>query len=445
MNELYSPHNLEAEQSVIGALLLEPELIYDAAEKLKPSHFYIVAHRIIYETILKQVESGKPVDIVTLGAELSQHDAFKDREVITYLADLAGTVPTTATFGRYVELVLEEAIRRQIFMLGKRLMEKARDRSEQVADILDKAEQHVLSLSMAAADDGPQPIGEIAGERWNYLYSTRNNPGVLGISTGFVDLDRMLGGLEPGEYILLAARPSMGKTACSLQIARHVAGLGKGTVLFYSLEMSKEMLADRYVCADAKLSHTKLKRRELTEQEWDKGAQALIQLSQLDLRIDDRANTTSAMRSIARKVKRESGLALIVIDYLQFIGDKPERGHNSQNDIVSAISKRLKGLAKELRVPVIALSQLSRATERRGDHRPMLSDLRDSGSLEQDADQVWFIHRPEYYNPDDKPGIAEIIVAKNRNGPTGVIELSFLKQYALFGNLARTGGGKRDR
>lgn len=445
MTDMYYPHNLEAEQAVIGALLLEHDLVHDVADKLKPAHFYIGAHRIIYETILRQVESGKPVDIVTLGTELSQHEAFRDQEVITYLTEIAGTVPTTATLGRHVELVLEEAIRRQMFLLGKRLMEKARDRSEPVSEILNKAEQHVLSLSLATAEDGPQPIGDIAGERWSHLYSTRNDPDVLGISTGFIDLDKMLGGLEPGEYILLAARPSMGKTACSLQIARHVAGLGKGTVLFFSLEMSKEMIADRYVCADAKLNHTKLKRRELTEQEWDKGAQALIQLSQLDLRIDDRAITTSAMRSIARKIKRESGLALIVIDYLQFIGDKPERGHNSQNDIVSAISKRLKGLAKELRVPVIALSQLSRATERRGDNRPMLSDLRDSGSLEQDADQVWFIYRPEYYNPDDKPGIAEIIVAKNRNGPTGVIELSFLKQYALFGNLARTGGGKRDR
>lgn len=443
MSELYVPHNVEAEQAVIGALLLEPELAYDAAEKLKPAHFYVGAHRIIFETILRQLEAGKPADIVTIGSELAQHEAFAGKEVISYLAEIAGTVPTTATFSRYVELVLEEAVRRQMFMLGKRLMEKARDRSEPVTDLLDKTEQVVLSLSLSSTETGPQPIGEIAEARWQHLYSTRNDPGVLGISTGFVDLDKMLGGLEPSEYILLAARPSMGKTACSLQIARHVAGLGKGSVLFFSLEMSKEMLVDRYVCADAKLSHTKLKRRELTEEEWDKGSQALIRLSQLDLIIDDRTNTTSGIRSIARKIKRSRGLALIVVDYLQFLADKPERGQNSQNDIVSAISKRLKDLAKELQVPLIALSQLNRSTERRGDHRPMLSDLRDSGSLEQDADQVWFIHRPEYYDPDDKPGIAEIIVAKNRNGPTGVIELSFVKKYAMFGNLAKTGGWTR--
>ncbi|WP_054948957.1 replicative DNA helicase [Numidum massiliense] len=435
------PHNVDAEQAVIGTLLLEPNLIAETADKLKPEHFYIAAHRLIFETMLEQSEDGKSIDFVTLGTDLTNHQAFKGKEVISYLTELANAVPTTATLPRHIERVQEEALRREMFRTGQQLMQQAKEYNKPAVEVLDKAEQHVLSLVQFTGDtEGPESLAEAAGRRWEYLYHTKDDPSVLGVKTGFVDVDNMLGGLQPAEFILLAARPSMGKTALSLQIAKNIAAAGKGAVLYFSLEMSKDMLVDRLICAEAGLDHVKIKNRTLTEKEWDRGSKAMTEISQLNLMIDDEVSTTAAMRSVARKVKRESGLALIVIDYLQLIADKPERAQNSQNDIVTAISRRLKAMAKSLQVPVMALSQLNRATEKRGDHRPMLSDLRDSGSLEQDADQAWFIHRPEYYNPKDSPGIAEIMIAKNRNGPVGVQELSFTKQFARFGNLAATGG-----
>jgi len=442
------PYDLEAEQSVLGILLAEivdgrTDPVYDVMEQLKPQDFYIPAHRLIFENLISLVESGKPVDFVTLGTALAAHKAFQGERPISYLTDLAGSVATVHTLPMHVQKVREESTRRKMANLGTFLLNKAKEQGTTLAEALDQAERQVMALSQGLATaNGPESIAEAAERRWNYLYETRNDPNVLGIQTGFADLDRMLGGVM-NEFILLAARPSMGKTAFSLQVAENASLQGRGAVAYCSLEMSKDQLVDRMVSAGAHIDQVRIRRRELSAEEWDRGSQALTKIAQMNLFIDDEVATTAEIRSFARRIKREHGLAMLVIDYLQLIADKPERGQNSQNDIVSAISRRLKRLPKELGCPVIALSQLSRASEKRGDHRPLLSDLRDSGSLEQDADQVWFIHRPEYYNPKDKPGTAELIVAKNRNGPVGSVELAFVRQFAKFGNLARIGGETR--
>lgn len=444
------PHDMDAEQSVIGILISEiaegkTELVYDTADQLQPEDFYVPAHKVIFENLIELVESGQPADFVTLATRVGEDKAFSGERPIAYLTDLSRSVASVRTLPQHIQRVRDESARRRMISLGNYLIRKATEQGVPLAEVLDQAERKVMTLSQGLVTEKKslESIADSAQERWDYLYKTKDDPNVLGVETGFVDLDRMLGGVMP-EYILLAARPSMGKTAFSLQVAENVARLGRGAVGYCSLEMATASLVDRSISAQSHIDQVRIRRRELSEEEWERGAQAVTHIAELQLYIDDAVTTTNEIRSFARRLKREYGLAMIVIDYLQLIADKPERGQNSQNDIVSAISRRLKQLTKELGCPFVVLSQLNRSTEKRGDHRPMLSDLRDSGSLEQDADQVWFIHRPDYYNPRDKPGTAELIIAKNRNGPVGTVELAFVRQYAKFGNLAQPEeGGSR--
>lgn len=444
------PHDMDAEQSVIGILISEiaegkTELVYDTADQLRPEDFYVPAHKVIFENLIELVESGQPADFVTLATRVGEDKAFAGERPIAYLTDLSRSVASVRTLPQHIQRVRDESARRRMISLGNFLVRKATEQGVPLTEVLDQAERKVMTLSQGLITEKKslESIADSAQERWDYLYKTKDDPNVLGVETGFVDLDRMLGGVMP-EYILLAARPSMGKTAFSLQVAENVARFGRGAVGYCSLEMATASLVDRSISAQSHIDQVRIRRRELSEEEWERGAQAVTHIAEMQLFIDDAVTTTNEIRSFARRLKREYGLAMIVIDYLQLIADKPERGQNSQNDIVSAISRRLKQMTKELGCPFVVLSQLNRSTEKRGDHRPMLSDLRDSGSLEQDADQVWFIHRPDYYNPKDKPGTAEIVIAKNRNGPVGTVELAFVRQYAKFGNLAQPeGGGSR--
>lgn len=436
--ERIPPQNLEAEQSVLGAMLIEAEAIPKVLEILRPDDFYREAHSLILLATMKLFERGEAVDLVTVTEELRQRGHLEDAGGAAYLASLASAVPTAANVEYYARIVEEKGVLRKLINTATSIVASGYEGKDDVEYLLDQAEQQIFGLAQRRSLKSYASIKTVlmeAFERIEHLYN--NKGGVTGVPTGFKDLDMLTSGLQPSELIVVAARPSMGKTVLCLNIARNVAVDSKIPVAIFSLEMSRDQLAQRLLCADAGVDGQRLRTGFLTEADWPKLSIALGRLSEAPIFIDDTPGATVIdIRAKARRIKAEHGLGLVIIDYLQLMNGN-RRSENRQQEI-SEISRSLKALARELNVPVVALSQLSRAVEQRQDRRPMLSDLRESGAIEQDADVVAFIYRDEYYNAEtEKKGIAELLISKQRNGPTGNVELFFRKELSRFDNLDR--------
>ncbi len=435
--EKVPPQNIEAEQSVLGALLIERDAVAKATEILAAESFYRDAHRKIYRAAVSLYEKGEAVDLITIAEELRRQDSLESSGGASYLTSLANSVPTAANVEYYARIVEEKAVLRNLIAAATKVVTSGYDEKEDAAEIIDQAEQLIFEISQGRMVKSYNPIKEVLVETFEKIETLYDNKGgITGISTGFKELDLITSGLQSSELIVVAARPSMGKTVLCLNMARNAA-LAQGVpVIVFSLEMAKGQLAQRMLCAEAGVDGQRLRTGFLSENDWPKLSTALGRLSEAPIFIDDTPGiSVMEMRGKARRIKAEHGLGLVIIDYLQLMQSASRRTENRQQEI-SEISRSLKSLARELDVPVLALSQLSRAVEQRQDRRPMLSDLRESGAIEQDADVVAFIYRDEYYNPEtEKKNIAELLIAKQRNGPTGSVELYFHKDISRFDNL----------
>ncbi|MFT9496513.1 replicative DNA helicase [Anaerosolibacter sp.] len=432
------PHNIDAEQSVLGAMILDREAIITASEIIRGDDFYKEAHKEVFDAIIDLYNRNEPVDMVTLSEELSQRQILEAIGGISYLASLSSAVPTTTNVKYYSKIVEEKAILRRLIKASSEILDKGYQAEDELNSILDLAEKNIFNISQSRSQEGFSPIKEILLESFNKieeLYQSKG--GITGITTGFSDIDRKTSGLQRSDLILVAARPSMGKTAFSLNLVQNAALKGGAAVAVFSLEMSKEQLVQRMLSAESHIEIQKIRNGTLSEDEWPRLAKAMGPLAQAKVFIDDTPGiTVMEMKAKCRKLKMEHGLDMIMIDYLQLMSGDGKVESRQQE--ISAISRNLKGLAREMDCPVVALSQLSRAAELRADHRPILSDLRESGAIEQDADIVMFLYRDEYYHPDsEKKNIGEVIIAKQRNGSTGTVELAWLGQFTKFANLEK--------
>lgn len=440
MSDLFAdrlpPHNHEAEQAVLGAILIEPSVLISVNERLKAEDFYRQAHQRLFQVMNDLAERGEPVDLVTLTAELNDRKLLDEVGGVPYLNDLASTVPTAANVEYYAKIVEEKALLRRLIRTATQIAMQGYSGSDEVNQILNEAEKRILEISQRRIRGGGfVAIKDVLMESYEQIEALHlNKSGISGIPTGFVDLDKMTSGLKGSELIILAARPSMGKTAFALNVAQNVAVRAGKTVALFSLEMSAAQLAMRMIASEGNIDAQVFRTGNLNEEDWEKLTMAMSTLSEAPIFIDDTPGVTVYdIRAKLRRLQAEHGLGLVVIDYLQLISG---RGGESRQQEISEISRSLKLMAREFNVPVIALSQLSRAVEQRQDKRPMLSDLRESGSIEQDADMVAFLYRDDYYNEDsEKKNIAELIIGKQRNGPVGKIELLFLKNYNKFLSL----------
>jgi replicative DNA helicase len=433
------PHNVEAEGSLLGALLLSPDAIISVAEMgLTPEDFYKPAYQHIYDAIRTLVGAGEPADAVTVADELRRAGLLDDIGGPGVLLDLQTATPAISNAARYGRIVRDTALLRRLIGVAGEIAEIAYDEPDDVTKALDAAENKVFQLADHQVVDSTRPLSELLGEAFDDLQlAYERGTAITGVATGYHDLDDLLSGLQPETLNVVGARPSMGKTSFALGMAAHVAINGGLPVLFFSLEMGHKELTGRILSAEARVDSKKLRTGDLTETDWSKIGRAIGRLD-APLYLDDNPNVTvMEIRAKARRMKaRHGGLGLVVVDYLQLMSGR--LGAENRQVEVSEISRGLKILARELRIPILALSQLSRNLESRGEKRPMLSDLRESGSIEQDADVVMFIYRDEVYNPDSPDrGAAEIIVAKHRNGPIGTRRLVFLGQYTRFDNAAR--------
>ena len=440
MIERVPPQNIEAEQAVIGGMLIEKEAISKVAEFLKADDFYREAHRLIFEAMLELFNKNEAVDLVTVTEVLRKNDKLEAVGGIAYITSLANSVPTAANINYHGKIVEEKALLRGLINSATHIASMGYEDTEAVTDIIDKAEKMILEVSERKMSGDFVPIKSIIFDAFGkieQLYASKG--GITGLATGFKDLDKITSGLQPSDLILVAARPSMGKTAFTLNIASHVAIREKKAVAFFSLEMSKEQLVQRMLCSEATIDSQRLRIGELEERDWKKLISAADRLSSAPIYIDDTPGiTVMEMRSKARRLKIEHDLQLIIIDYLQLMQGSSNKGGDNRQQEISEISRSLKALARELNVPVIALSQLSRSVESRQIKKPMLSDLRESGSLEQDADIVSFLYREDYYNPEtENKNITDIIIAKHRNGPVDTVQLFFHKQFTKFCDFSR--------
>ncbi|WP_019004963.1 replicative DNA helicase [Cohnella laeviribosi] len=436
------PQNLEAEQAVLGAILLESEALITAMERLKAEDFYSVAHQRIFEAMIDLNEENEPLDLITLTALLQDRGQLEEIGGVSYLAKLANAVPTAANVDYYAQIVEEKSMLRRLIRTATQIVSSGYTAEDDVGALLNEAEQRIMELSNRRAAHGFVSIRDVlmdVFERVEFLYNHKG--GTTGIPSGFPDLDKMTSGFQRSDLIIVAARPSVGKTAFALNIAQNVAVRAGETVAIFSLEMSASQLVSRMICAESNVDAGRMRTGYLEGDDWEKLSMAIGALSEAQIYIDDTPGITVAdIRAKCRRLKKEKGLGMIVIDYLQLIQGRGKPGENRQQE-VSEISRTLKQIARELEVPVIALSQLSRGVEQRQDKRPMMSDLRESGSIEQDADIVAFLYRDDYYNQDtEKKNIIEIIIAKQRNGPVGTVELVFLKNFNKFVSLDRTHG-----
>lgn len=432
------PHSLEAEQSVLGAMLLDKEAINTAIETIRPDDFYKEANQEIFEAMLVLNNRNEPVDIITLSEELKRRGTIEAVGGITYLANLSGSIATTANSKYYCNIVEEKSTLRKLIRSSNEIMGLAYENSEEVNAIIEKAEKNIFDITQGAHKKGIVPISEVLLSSFAQIEErAANKGGLTGLTTGFSDLDRKLSGLQKSDLVLLAARPSMGKTAFGVNIATNASIKGGGKIAVFSLEMSKEQLVQRIISATAHVDLQKIISGNLADDEWIQVVNAMGPLSKMEIYIDDTAGISMMeMKAKCRRLKVEKGLDLIVVDYLQLM--QIDGRVESRQQEISAISRGLKGLAKEMECPVLALSQLSRAPELRSDHRPILSDLRESGAIEQDADVVLFLYRDEYYDKEsEKKNIGEVIIAKHRNGPTGSIELVFKQEYTKFLNMEK--------
>lgn len=432
------PHSLEAEQSVLGAMIIDKEAINTAVETIRPEDFYKEANKEIYETILELYNRNEPVDLITLSEELKKRGTLENVGGINYLTSLSGSVATTANVKYYCDIVEEKSILRRLIKSCDEIIAKSFEDTEEVNSIIERAEKNIFDITQGRNNEGFSPIKEVLLDSFSRIEEmSMNEGGLTGLTTGFLDIDEKLSGLQKSDLILLAARPSMGKTALGLNIALNSALKGNAHVAIFSLEMSKEQLVQRMLSSVSHVDLQKIISGRLNEDEWVKIVQAMGPLSGTSIYIDDTAGISlMEMKAKCRKLKIEKGLDLVVVDYLQLMqSDSPSESRQQE---ISSISRGLKALAKEMECPVLALSQLSRAPELRSDHRPILSDLRESGAIEQDADIVMFLYRDEYYNQDtDKKNVGEVIIAKHRNGPTGTVELLWMGQFTKFVNLEK--------
>lgn len=435
--ERIPPQNIEAEQAVLGAMLIKKEAIAEVQEILQPDDFYREAHRIVYEAMLQLQNNNEAVDLVTLTEQLRKNEQLDKIGGLAFVTQLANAVPTAANVVYHAKIVKEKAELRSLINAATAIASAAYEDNTDVENIMDEAEKKILAVANrknGGAFESMKSIVMRTFERINVLYESKG--GLTGLSSGFKDLDKLTAGLQKSDLILVAARPSMGKTAFTLNIASYVGTHG-GKVAFFSLEMSKEQLMQRMLCAEGGIDATKLRTGQLDNQAWNKLVHVADTLSRAPIYIDDTAGiTVMELRSKARRLKAEHGLDLIIIDYLQLMQGRPSKNGDNRQQEISEISRSLKALARELNVPIIALSQLSRSVESRQIKRPMLSDLRESGSLEQDADIVMFLYREDYYDKDTaNKNITDIIVAKHRNGPVDTISLFFQKEYTKFRDL----------
>lgn len=427
------PHNVEAEEAVLGSLLIDPEALFRVSPFLTSDDFYLQKNGWLYQAILALQERREPIDFVTLCDELERQDRLEEIGGAAYVTHLINAVPSAIHVEAYGHIVEQDAIRRRLINAASRIAQIAYQEGEDIDQAVDRAEQALFSVSQRRITRDLTPVQDVIRryyDRIEYLYDHRDEP--LGVPTGFIDLDRLLGGLQRSDLILIAARPSVGKTSLGISVARHAANLGQHVAIF-SLEMSSEQVVQRMVSAETGIDAQRLRLGDLQEGEWPLFVQVTGRLSDLPIFIDDTPSlSVLQMRTKARRLHAEHGIDLILVDYLQLMttGDRWSEGRVQE---VSYISRSLKGLARELDVPLVAISQLSRAVEQRSDRRPILADLRASGSLEQDADVVMFIYRDEMYNPGtEQQNIAEIIIAKHRNGPTGTVQLFFRDRLAQF-------------
>ena len=433
------PHSIEAEQSVIGAMIMDKDAIVAASEILTEEDFYSKQYGALFEAMVELNDEGKPVDTVTLQDRLREKDVPPEVSSLEFIRELLNTLPTSAHIKNYANIVAEKAMLRRLIKLNEEIANTCYVGKDSLENILEDTEKRVFNLVQRRNTDSFVPVRQVIINGMDQIEKVAKNKGsVSGIATGFIDLDYRTAGMQPSDLVLIAARSSMGKTAFVLNIAQHVAFKLEQTVAIFSLEMSKEQLVNRLFSLESKVDAQKLRTGNLSDNDWEKLIETAGVIGKSNLIIDDTPGITiGEMRSKCRKYKLEYDLKMIIIDYLQLMSGSGGRNDSRQQEI-SDISRSLKALARELGVPVLALSQLSRAVEQRPDHRPMLSDLRESGAIEQDADVVMFIYRDDYYNKDtEKKGIAEIIVAKQRNGPIGTIELVWLPEYTKFANMQK--------
>ena len=435
------PHSLEAEQSVIGSMMMDREAIVIASELITGEDFYNRQYGVLFETMVEMNDAGSPVDLVTLQNRLREKDVPPEVSSLEFVRELITAVPTSANIKYYANIVSEKAMLRRLIRLNEEIANTCYAGKESLEFILDDTEKKVFQLLQKRSMDDYVPIRQVVMNALDRIeLASRNKGSVTGVPTGFVDLDYRTAGMQPSDLILIAARPSMGKTALALNIAQYVAFKKNLPVAIFSLEMSKEQLVNRMFSLESSVDAQKLRTGQLNDQEWERLIESAGVIGKSNLIIDDTPGISVAeLRSKCRKYKLEQNLSMIIIDYLQLMTGSGRTDSRQQE--ISDISRSLKAIARELNVPLIALSQLSRAVEQRPDHRPMLSDLRESGAIEQDADVVMFIYRDDYYNHDtDKKGISEIIIAKQRNGPIGTVELAWLPEDTRFANLEHRKG-----
>ncbi|MHB0865808.1 MAG: replicative DNA helicase [Minisyncoccota bacterium] len=444
MADRIPPQSLESERALLGAILLKPDAIHDVSDLIRPDSFYAEKHRLIFSAMTELAQRSEPIDLVSLSERMQDQNTLERSGGRSYLAELIGSAPAPGNFTHYAELVSRKFLMRSLIDASYSIAESAYDDSRETMEVLDEAEKSIYAIGNASAAHKFTAIGDKVHEAWDRIEAlSKKEDGIRGVSSGFPALDNLLSGFHPSDLVILAARPSMGKTSLALDIARNAAVRHNVPVGIFSLEMSSEQLIDRMLAAESFVDSWKMRTGQVrAEEDFSRIRDALEALSKAPIFIDDKpGNNILAMRAVARRLKRERGIGLIVVDYLQLMSPTSTKASDSLVQQVTEISRSLKGLARELEVPVIALSQLSRAVEQRGG-RPRLSDLRDSGSIEQDADVVMFIHREDKRNPEsDRPGVAEILIEKHRNGPTGSAELYFDEKRASFQSIDTAGYG----
>lgn len=443
------PHSTEAERTVLGALLLDPEAIIKVSDLLNPEDFYDPVHRVIFQAVTELYQAHQPIDFVTVSSRLSDEKRLQDVGGTAFLADLAATVPTSSHIYQYGQIVKTKAVHRRIIEAGQRITGLGYEVERPVTELLDEVEKTVFKISNTFLKDKFIHIRDVLDARYEKfaeMHETKDETAVKGVPTGFKGLDTKLSGLQPSDLIILAGRPSMGKTALALNIAQNAAIRGRKTVAVFSLEMSKEQLVDRLFASMLGVDSWKLQRGKLDDSDFQNMGPIMDELSKANIFIDDSvASSLPELRAKARRLQMESGLDLIIIDYLQLMttGNSGYVGNRVQE--ISEISRALKQIGRELRVPIVALSQLSRAVETRPGNIPQLSDLRDSGSIEQDADVVMMMYREDYYEEDsDRPGMTDIYIRKHRNGPTGRVEMLFKKEQMRFYDVDKQHGARDD-
>lgn len=434
------PHSIEAEQSVIGSMLMDREAIVSASEIVAASDFYQNQYGIMFETMVELFNEGKPVDLITLQDRLKEKDVPPEVSSLDFVRDIITTVPTSANVKSYANIVREKAVLRRLIKVNEEIANTCYVGKEPLEQILASTEKSIFDLLQSRSSGDFVPISQVALNVLEKIEIASKTQGtVTGIPTGFIDLDYKTSGLQPSDFVLIAARPSMGKTAFVLNLVDHVAVRKGMPCMVFSLEMSKEQLVNRMLAMESNVDSQKLRTGNLTDSDWDAIVEGIGVIGNSKLVIDDTPGISiTELRSKCRKMKLEHGLSMVIIDYLQLMSGSGGKSSDNRQQEISEISRSLKALAREMNAPVVALSQLSRACETRTDHRPMLSDLRESGAIEQDADVVMFLYRDDYYNKDtDTPNIAEVIIAKQRNGPIGTVNLLWQPEFTKFVNLAR--------